>query len=255
MGVPNFVPICSIWGNDELKASEKEWFISTRISKYIKFWKLGMSKDDSYSKVMGPYVKCWESILELLSRPIPQQSFIMLEGFWPSRNWRANYEHTSILTVVDVDLEDLVIPPYYGLKSMRPSLNIIAYTSFRDLFVGHFVLVQLVDPTIYPMWMGRAKIDVVKYFLNENHRKVYVQWWVSMKKGANNDEELYHNCWLSKWKCNHIDSKQWVEISCVTFSFSARRNTIVNSIINISATHASKAKINLDAIDNNSCSL
>ncbi len=57
MGVSNFVPIRSIWGNDEMKTSEKEWFISTRISKYIEFWKLGMSKDDSYSKVMGPYVK------------------------------------------------------------------------------------------------------------------------------------------------------------------------------------------------------
>jgi hypothetical protein len=28
-----------------------------------------MSKDDLYSKVMGLYVKYWESILELLSRP------------------------------------------------------------------------------------------------------------------------------------------------------------------------------------------
>jgi hypothetical protein len=88
----------------------------------------------------------------------------MLEGFWPSSNWRANYEHTFIPTVVDVDLEDLVIPPYYGLKSMRPSLNTTAYTSFLDLFVGNFVLVQLADPTIYPMWMGRAKNDVVKDF-------------------------------------------------------------------------------------------
>jgi hypothetical protein len=30
-----------------------------------------MSKDDLYSKVMGPYVKYWENILELLSRHIP----------------------------------------------------------------------------------------------------------------------------------------------------------------------------------------
>jgi len=153
-----------MWGNDELKANEKEWFISIMISKYIEFWKLGMSKNDSYSKVMGPYVKCWENILELLSRPIPQQSFIMLEGFWPSSNWKANYEHTSIPTVVDVDLENLVIPPYYGLKSMRPSLNTTTYTSFHDLFVANFVLVQLANLTIYPLWMGRAKNDVVKDF-------------------------------------------------------------------------------------------
>jgi hypothetical protein len=36
-GVPNLVPFCPIWGNDELKASEKERFISSRISKYIEF--------------------------------------------------------------------------------------------------------------------------------------------------------------------------------------------------------------------------
>jgi hypothetical protein len=35
MGVSNLVPFCPIWGNDELKAREKEKFINSRISKYI----------------------------------------------------------------------------------------------------------------------------------------------------------------------------------------------------------------------------
>jgi hypothetical protein len=43
--------------------------------------------------------------------------------------------------------------------------------------------------------MGRAKSDVVKDEENENYRKAYVQLWVLMRKGAKNDEELYHNCW------------------------------------------------------------
>ncbi len=72
-----------------------------------------------------------------------------------------------------------------------------------------------------------------------------------MKKGVENDEELYHNYWLNKWKNNHVDPKQWVEISCVTFSFLAKNNIIVHSMININATHAFKAKANLDAVDNN----
>jgi hypothetical protein len=54
----------------------------------------------------------------------------MLEGFWPSSNWKANYERASIPTIVNVDPEDLVIPPYYSLKSMCPSLNTIAYIFF-----------------------------------------------------------------------------------------------------------------------------
>jgi hypothetical protein len=117
-----------------------------------------------------------------------------LASFWPSSNWKVNYECASIPTVVDVDLEDLVIPPYYGPRSMHPYLSTIAYTPFCDFFVSSFVLVQPLDPTIYPVKMGRAESDVVKDPKNENYRKVYVQWWVIVRKGANNDEELYHNC-------------------------------------------------------------
>jgi hypothetical protein len=105
------------------------------------------------------------------------------------------------------------------------------------------------------MWLGKAESHVIRDQENGNYRKVYVQWWVPMKKGVENDEELYHNCWLSKWKNNHVDPKQWVEISCVAFSFLVKNNIIVQSMINISATHAFKAKINLDIVDNNSSAL
>jgi hypothetical protein len=78
---------------------------------------------------------------------------------------------------------------------------------------------------------------------------------VLVRKGAKNDEELYHNYWLSKWKSNHANLKQWVKISYVMFSFLIRSNIIVHSMINISVTHASKLEINLDAINNNSYAL
>jgi hypothetical protein len=76
-----------------------------------------------------------------------------------------------------------------------------------------------------------------------------------VRKGAKNDEELYHNCWLSKWKHNHINPKQWVEISFVAFIFSTKSNTTVNSIISIKVTHAYKEKTNLDVTNNNSYAL
>jgi len=76
-----------------------------------------------------------------------------------------------------------------------------------------------------------------------------------MRKGIKNDEELYHNCWLSKWKSNHVNPKQWVKISCVTFSFSTRSDITIHSMISTSVTHASNAKANLDVADNNSCAL
>jgi hypothetical protein len=55
--VLNLVPFHPIWGIDELRASEKERFISSGILKYVEFWKLGMLKEDLYARVMGPYVK------------------------------------------------------------------------------------------------------------------------------------------------------------------------------------------------------
>jgi len=56
-GVSNLVPFRMIWGNDELRVSDKERFISSGILKYIEFWKLEMSKENSYSRVVGPYMK------------------------------------------------------------------------------------------------------------------------------------------------------------------------------------------------------
>jgi hypothetical protein len=97
---------------------------------------------------------------------------------------------------------------------------------------------------------GRAKSDV-KDQENENYRKVYVQWWVLVRKGVEDDEELCHNCWLNKWKSNHVDPKQWVQIFCIAFSFWTKSNIIIHSMISINATHAFKAKVNLDVIDNN----
>jgi hypothetical protein len=98
----------------------------------------------------------------------------MLEGFWPSSDWRANYEHASIPKIVDVDPENLVIPPYYGPRSMCVSLNTVPYMAFCDLFVGNCVFMWLTYLTIYLMWMGRAESDVVRDQNNENYRKVYV---------------------------------------------------------------------------------
>jgi hypothetical protein len=69
----------------------------------------------------------------------------------PSSNWGANYERASIPFVVDVDLEDLVIPSYCGPKSMCPYVSIVAYMPFCNLFTGSFVLVWPSDLTIYPI--------------------------------------------------------------------------------------------------------
>jgi hypothetical protein len=45
----------------------------------MEFWRLGMCKDKSYVRKLGPYVDYWEYVLEL-SNPLPTQSWTLLES-------------------------------------------------------------------------------------------------------------------------------------------------------------------------------
>jgi hypothetical protein len=146
-------------------------------------------------------------ILELFRRTF-RSYFILFESFWP--NWRVNYEHASIPIVVDVDPQDLIILPYCGFRSMCPSLRTTAYTPFRDLFVSNYV-VQHVDHTIYLVWMGSVESGLYGI------KKMRIIGRSMFNGGAKNDEELYHNYSLSKWKSNHVDPKQWIKICYVMF--------------------------------------
>jgi hypothetical protein len=47
--------------------------------------------------------------------------------------------------------------------------------------------------------MGKAESDVVSDQENENYRKVYVQWWVPMRKGAKNDEDTRRKTSIFNW--------------------------------------------------------
>jgi hypothetical protein len=66
---------------------------------------------------------------------------------------------------------------------MRP---LTAYTPFKDLNVGNFVLMGLHNLNLVPLWMGRVEGGVVKE--SEYFKMVRVQWWVPMKKRSKLDE-------------------------------------------------------------------
>jgi hypothetical protein len=67
-----------------------------------------------------PYVEYWEDILLHLSKSLPFQSSTILEGFWPSNNWRYKYAKALLpSTMKVVDLEDLVMHPYCGSKNLK----------------------------------------------------------------------------------------------------------------------------------------
>lgn len=76
-----------------------------------------MSKDDIYLRATGSYVNYWGHILGLLARALLHQSPMLLEGFWPSCNWKVNHVHASIPTSVDGGLEDPIVVLHCGSKT------------------------------------------------------------------------------------------------------------------------------------------
>jgi len=57
---------CLIWENDATKSIEKEKFINGRLSKYVEFWRMGMCKDETYTRKLDPYMDYWKKILDYI---------------------------------------------------------------------------------------------------------------------------------------------------------------------------------------------
>jgi hypothetical protein len=149
-GIPKIVPFCLIWGNGVSKSVEKEKFINSGISMYLEFWKLNILKHEMYARVMKPYIQYWEGILKCLLKLIPQQSPILLEGFWPINNWKINHVRFSIpLVPIFDDMEDPAIPSYCGPKHMKSSLSATTYIPFKDLHERDFLLAHPCELEVY----------------------------------------------------------------------------------------------------------
>ncbi len=89
-------------------------------------------KDDTYACVMNPNVDYWKMLH--LSKSLPPQNLIILEGFWPSSNWRSNHARGFLPNTFDViDANDPIITPYYGPNNMKPSLRTMVHTPLRTL--------------------------------------------------------------------------------------------------------------------------
>ncbi len=90
-GVPSLILYHPIWGNDASSLMERKKLIRFGLSKYVDFEKVGIAQSSTYEVKMKPYVEYWKDILLHLSKPLPPQSTTLLEGFWPSSDWRFNY--------------------------------------------------------------------------------------------------------------------------------------------------------------------
>jgi hypothetical protein len=110
-------------GNDALRSIEKDKFINIGILKYVEFWKLEMSMNDIYIQKMGIHMRYYKNILVALSKPWPLQIPILLEGFWPSNNWRFNHNVLGLApTIVDEikPKEPIILDPHCGPKNSDP---------------------------------------------------------------------------------------------------------------------------------------
>jgi hypothetical protein len=72
--------------------------------------------------------------------------------------------------------------PYCEPKNLKLAP---AYTLFKDLNNGNFVLVRSHDPLLVFMLTRRTQSDVIKDDQNENFKMVRVQWWVPVKERSN----------------------------------------------------------------------
>jgi len=79
---PNPIPFCFIWDNDATKSIEKEIFINGRLSKYVEFWRMGMCKDETYARKLGPYMDYWKNILDyIIVKTFANSKFNLLGRF------------------------------------------------------------------------------------------------------------------------------------------------------------------------------
>jgi len=102
---------------------EREKFISVELSKCMEFWKQSIEQNATYKMKMIPYVEYWENILLHLS--LFFLSSTLLEGFWPSSDWRSNYVKVLVSSTLKVvDLEVLIMCPYCGPLKLETCSNI-----------------------------------------------------------------------------------------------------------------------------------
>jgi hypothetical protein len=81
---------------------------------------VGIAQNSTYEMKMKLYVEYWEDVLLHFSRLLPPQSITLLEGFWPSNNWRFNSAMVSLSIMMDVvDLKDLIQVSYCGPKNKK----------------------------------------------------------------------------------------------------------------------------------------
>lgn len=111
-----------------------------------------------------------------LQKPNPNQLNTLLEGFWPTLDWRKFHRRTWIDRVVgniDITPKDEEEASYCSHVKDKPEL---AFNPWHNILVGDFVLVNRIIK-IEPMWLGKVLTTVARRTMSPLYGQFKAQWW------------------------------------------------------------------------------
>ena len=152
-GSPRPIPFKPMWGSEvpnstrnqvkaretAAKATENKKFMKSGLQKYIEYWRNGMAKCEGFAAAFRPYVDYWTCVLAELDKPLPVTPPELVEGFWPSHDWRVIQAEVpcsrclSLIVDDDVTPEDEEPEPYCGPTNEAPETP---FNPWRDICSG-----------------------------------------------------------------------------------------------------------------------
>ena len=122
-----------------------------------------MAKCDEFATAFGPYVEYWKRVLSELKEPLPKPPPELLEGYWPTHDWRVTDQEASSqgrrVNSLDSNPEEEELEPYCGPANEAPRES---FNPWVDICPGSWVLLGPEDPEVCLVWQGRALSEVCR---------------------------------------------------------------------------------------------
>ena len=230
-GYPKPTPFKPVWGSEvpdpkgnQEKAREKahkatmnKGFILSGLEKHIQYWRNGMAKCDGFATAFGPYIEYWKRVLSELKELLPEPPPELLEGYWPTHDWRVMDQEASSqgtrVNPLDSNLEEEELEPYCGPANEAPRES---FNPWVDICPGSWVLLRPEDPEVCPVWQKRALSEVCREVGHEKNGMFLIQYW--RPDNLESTLELrYQRCWYGKWVVEET-APTWVDASCVVYT-------------------------------------
>jgi hypothetical protein len=197
---------------DAGRSKAKKHFIRDGLLRFVDIWKGGCERSAEYREKMAAYVQYWA--------PTTLQF-----GFWPSTDWTRTHvpdpltasEIARDIAEANATPDDVSPDPWCGPVGRRPRA---AFNRYRDVLVGHFVLVRLEDPHIHPVRYGRVIQPPHLNRSSEWYGMFQIRYWKPVRGTRDlSKRERYENCWSARWEYDcSVQALQWVQCSDVLYA-------------------------------------